>query len=116
MRIDYDMIRNLLIKIEDISDGDTDFYLAYFYDSQGEKDRIKIRYHLKYLADAGLIECTDTRDAIIDITPYGRNYLYSVLDASIWEKTKKKIQPLGSVTLSTVVQVASSFILKELGL
>ena len=114
MKLDYDLIRNLLLRIEEDSDGHTNFSLFYFFEAFPEVDKASIDYHLKYLYDAGFVE--GSRDFIIDITPYGREYLDSIRDKNIWENTKKKFQPLGTVTFSVISDIAKSLVLKQLGL
>lgn len=116
MKLDYDLIRGLLIIIEEDTDGYRNFYPEYFCHKLPDGTPIQIRYHLKYLLDARLIEGTYTCDAIIDITPLGRDYLDHVRNDTVWEKTKKKLQPLGTVPLSVVSQVAASCISSLLGL
>ena len=71
---------------------------------------------IKKSKDARLIEGTYTRDAIIDITPLGRDYLDHVRNDTVWGKTKKNLQPLGTVPLSVVSQVTASCISSLLGL
>ena len=45
-----------------------------------------------------------------------REYLDTIRDKNIWEDTKKKFHPLGSVTFSVISDIAKSLILKQLGL
>ena len=114
MKLNYDLIRTLLLHIEDVTDGHTCFHSEYFYMEFPDINPNTLEYHLKYLFDAGLIE--GKGGFVLDITPFGREYLDTIRDNSIWEKTKAKFQPLGSVTLSVISDIASSFIAKQLGL
>ena len=114
MKLNYDLIRDLLLQIEADSDGYINFLRNYFFEAFPEVDKAVIDYHLKYLYDAGFIE--GSRDFIIDIPPYGREYLDTIRDKNIWEDTKKKFHPLGSVTFSVISDIAKSLILKQLGL
>lgn len=114
MKLNYDIIRDLLLKIEEITDGNKNFSPIYFFKEFSETEETVIAYHLKYLFDAGLVEGSE--GYVIDITPFGRNYLDSIRNHTIWEETKSKIQPLGSVTLSVVSEIAKSLILSKLGL
>lgn len=114
MRLNHDLIRQLLLRIEDIADGCTNFPLQYFIEEFPEYSQKDVNYHIKFLSDAGLIESHEAY--VIDITPYGRNYLDSIRNNSIWENTKEKIQPLGSVALSVISDIGLSLIKKQLGL
>lgn len=114
MKLNYDLIRDLLLKIEEITNGYRNFSPAYFFKKFPETEEPIIAYHLKYLSDAGLIEGSEGH--VIDITPFGRNYLDNIRNHTVWEETKSKIQPLGSVTLSVISEIAKSLILSKLGL
>lgn len=115
MKLDYDLIRGILLYIENVADESTTIHIDFICEQFKEIESPKVRYHVKYLRDANFIE--HQRDVhIIDITPSGRDYLNSVRDNSVWEETKKKFQPLGTVTLSVVSEIAKSLILNRLGL
>lgn len=116
MKLDYDLLRSLLLTIEEEADGYRNLSIEYFTQGIPDADFIKVRYHLKYLIDANLIEGAYEQDIIMDITPTGRNYLDHIRDDSIWENTKARLHPLASVPLSIVSQVAASCISKVLGL
>lgn len=114
MKLNHDLIRELLLHIEEISDGNTNFPSNYFLKPLRHYPERFVTYHLKFLLDAGLIE--GKNGYITDITPYGRNYLDNIRNETIWIKTKNRLQPVGSVTLSVISEVAKSFILSKLGL
>ena len=114
MRLNYDLIRLLLLFIEKEADGNKGFLPDDFTAAFSKESPQVIKYHLKYLTDAGLIE--SVRGYIFDITPRGREYLDNIRDASIWENTKKRFQPLGSVALDVISSIAKSLISSKLGL
>lgn len=114
MKLDHDLIRALLLLIEDESDGFKGFILDDFIKAFPNENPNAINYHLKYLVDAGLIE--KIRAYFVDITPRGRSYLDNIRNPSIWETTKQKFHPLGSVTLEVISEIAKSAILSRLGL
>lgn len=116
MKLNYDLIREILFKIEEISDGWTNyesqsFVKEYFPEYQNNI----VLYHLKYLRHSNLIEPMDS-DWIIDLTPQGHEYLNNIRTDTAWNQVKTKIQPLGSVALSVVAEVAKSLALSKLGL
>lgn len=115
MKLDYDLIREMLLFIEGETNGVDDLQLQDFQEKFSDRKPYILSYHMKYLADAGLVEEIDER-VIIDITPYGRDYLNSVRDDSRWAKVKKKLQPVGTVALDVVQSVGKAFLLKDLGL
>ena len=118
MKLDYDLIREILVVIEDISDGSVNFttdgiWKDYF---QNRCQTEVFRYHVKYLRDCGFIEPSNNSGYIIDITPYGREYLDNIRDDTIWEKTKEKVKPLGNVTLDVISEIAKSLVMTYFGL
>lgn len=115
MKLDYDLIRNLLIEIEDISDGQINYFPQYFYNKFSNLPENTVWYHLKYLSDINFIECSSSL-VVIDISPYGRDYLNSIRDENIWNKTNTLSQSLGQVTLSVISEIATSLIKRTLGL
>lgn len=122
MRLDHDLIRNLLFHIEEITDALEIYTVSNLYESYQEYSYTIFRYHIKYLYDIGFIEASNDFDdcidkiEIIDITPLGRDFLDAIRDNTVWEKTKKKFQPLGSVAISVISDLATSFLRNKLGL
>ena len=115
MKLDYELIRNLLLTIECESDGFENFTFPHYARAFSDYPAKTVAYHIKYLLDAGYVEGEYHR-YISDITPIGRDYLNSIRDPGIWEKVKARIHPLGSVALDIVSDVGKSFICEQLGL
>lgn len=115
MKIDYELVRQLLLKIELSADGHRVFSNMDFFVCFPDENQVKVDYHLKYLLDSGLVE-GDNTICIVDITPYGREYLDNIRDDSVWKSVKERIHKLDSVALPVVSKVAESIVLKALGL
>jgi hypothetical protein len=118
LKLDFDLIREILIVIEDISDGSANFATDGIWE-ENFQNRCCLevyRYHVKYLRDCGFIEPSGNSSCIIDITPRGREYLDNVRNDTIWSKTKEKVKPLGNVTIDVISEVAKSLALNYLGL
>lgn len=116
MKLNYDLIREILFKIEEISDGCTNYESQSFVEECfPEYQNNVVFYHLKYLRQSNLIEPMDSA-WIIDLTPQGHEYLNNIRTDTAWNQVKAKIQPLGSVALSVVAEVAKSLALSKLGL
>lgn len=113
MKLDYDFLREILLVLEDITDGHKNYTKQNICDYFPSVDRVKTLYHLKYLDDVGF---TDGGNGfILDITPTGRNYLNAVRNDTVWESTKEIIQKWGSsVALSVISSVADSLVRKSL--
>lgn len=115
MKLDYDLIRNLLLEIENVTDGDIYYTPKFFYEKFPNIDQKVVWYHLKYLSDINFVQCNRNYD-IYDISPSGRDYLNSIRDEKIWNKTRTISHSLGQVALSIVSDVATSLIKRSLGL
>jgi hypothetical protein len=113
LRIDYDLLREILLVVEDVTDGRTNYPYSYI-SSALEYDEAVIWYHLKYLRDTYYIEAGN--GFFIDITPLGRAYLDSVRDETVWAKVKDKMQVVKSVPLEVVKEVATNAVQNLLGL
>ncbi len=115
IKLNHDLIRNLLLKIEEISDGKNKISYEHLHKNLQNYNGLELSYHLKYLRESNFIQPAGDFH-ILDITPIGRNYLDNIRNNSIWGNTKAKFQPLESVTFSVITEIAKSLTLKALGL
>ena len=118
MKLDYELVRQLLFFIEDKADA---IHVINLFDCVSALPDIKrdvIYYHLKYLVDAHLAEGRMTRDEkfILDITPLGREYLDNIRDDNIWSDIKHNFQQFNQLSLDLLSDIGRSLILKSLGL
>lgn len=114
MKLNYDLIRDTLIAIEEISDGHLNFDSSYLKEKHylSDYDLPTIEYHVNQLSQGGYIQTVN--GYIIDLTFEGHQYLANIRSDKIWTKTKNVIKPLGNIALSIVSDVAKKIILKEL--
>ncbi len=112
MRIDYDLLREILLVIEDITDGHTNYTYETISNSI-QADPQKVWYHIKYLRDTAYIEAAN--GFFIDITPIGRAYLDSVRDDSVWGSVKEQMKPVKTMPLDVVKSVATKVVLNLIG-
>lgn len=122
MKRDLDLIRDILLIIEDKSIPGSPLR-----NSEFEKLNTNLEtffYHLQLLDDAGFIEanlqegCTGfLAFQVFRLTNDGCEYLDSVRDPKIYESIKKKTASLAnSVSLEIVKQIGTSLILTKLNL
>lgn len=117
MRLDYDLIREILLKVEESADGERGIEINSFIAVMfPDKDRQRIRYHLKYLRSARLVEPFHDDLMVSDLSPAGHEYLNNIRTETAWKQVKEKVQPLGSVALSVVAELAKKIALSKLGL
>lgn len=117
MRLNYDLIRDIMLKIEFETDGHSNISptgLAEEYFNNYDLD--VILYHIKYIRDAELIEpASDT--IILDLTPNGHEFLNNIRSASIWKATKEKVySAASSVSLALLVECAKRAAASSIGL
>ena len=118
MRRDLDVIRDLLLEIEQFT-GYTNYSKRMVNDT---RDFNMTAFHLMILVDNGFIEATMTTPPtkkrgpeyiISRITSSGCDYLDNIRDKSIWDKTKTKLGSLGETASLEVVKITSGAIIKE---
>lgn len=121
MKRDMDLVRRLLFYIEENQENEPLQSGEINIDGHEEG---AIGYHLKIMADGGLIDAQDitTFDSVSydffirNITWYGHEFLDSVRDDGLWTRTKEALKPVGSASLSVVMNLAASLLNKQLGL
>lgn len=121
MKRDSDLIRDILLKIEE-NDSD-EMYVEDLITA--EYDGKKISYHIQLLLDAGYIGAIPIRTLgqpyaqfiINRLTMKGCDYLDNVRDDKVWQETKNIVlKSVGSASLEIVKNVAISVITKFIGI
>ncbi|TKI65605.1 DUF2513 domain-containing protein [Lysinibacillus mangiferihumi] len=118
MKLNHDLIRDLLLAIEEISNGHANFYIETIAQEHlPQYDFEEVEYHNMQLAQAGLIKVANKNSHyVLDLTWDGHQYIASIREQSIWNKTKTVVQPFGVVTLDVIKDVATKFIAKSIGI
>lgn len=119
MKLDYDLIRDLLFITEENSDGESPLKDELYLSKLNEKSKARlIRYHLKFLHDVDYIQCKLTIKNIyrpIDITPKGRSYLDSIRNDNVWTKVKTTFtEKVGDVPFDIIKAIATNIIMDML--
>lgn len=122
MKRDLDLLRNILLKIEESGSEISPLSIEDFLKLNANPEIIS--YHLYLLDNAGFINVAFT-DQLYDTTNYfvttltmsGCDYLDAVRDAGIWHSTKEKLQTFGGVAAVEVVKaLAISIMQAKLGI
>jgi hypothetical protein len=118
MERDWDLIREILIRLEEKSDVKGGLQLK----DWPEGIRPKVSYHVELMIDGGLVEgfVSKTLDlgpddfAIFRLTWNGHDFLNSIKNNTVWEKVKKVLVSKGiSATIEIAKAIASKIILNE---
>lgn len=122
MKRDLDLIRDMLIKIEDLTPS-KEMELEDFSDLSSDKD--KLYYHFELITDNNFISynsipCMGAKYNLFTInrlTSQGHDYLDSIRDPEIYKETKSKIGSLvKSCSLAVFQATAESIIKSQLGI
>jgi DNA-binding transcriptional ArsR family regulator len=117
MKRDMDLIRELLLKLED---GHLDGNLySVKPDGLGIEGRSydELSYHLMQLIDAGLLDGErelSGQFVVRNITWKGHEFLDSIRDPKIWAKTKEGAFAAGGFTLDLLSDLAKGFLKKQI--
>jgi Hypothetical protein (DUF2513) len=120
MKRDMDLIRELLLKFESwpmergdvvhVTPEDTEFS-ALGHSAQ------EIEYHVNLLLEAGMIDSPTQSNVGIyfrGISWQGHDFLDSVRDPKIWERTKRGAEAAGGFTIDLLKDLATGFVRKQI--
>jgi hypothetical protein len=115
MRLNPDILRDLLLKIEE--DYPAKSGKLTFPDLKGTSEE-EVAYHCLLAWEAGFIEAIDITTfahhfrmmAPRRLTFGGSEYLSNIRDPLVWKKTKEGAQKIGSVSVETISELAKGFI------
>lgn len=116
MKLDYDLIRELLLIVEDITDGKQHIFPDTIITRlQDDKKKYLVEYHLKYLSEVHFIQYikgkVHGRYYVLDITPIGRSYLDNIRNDTIWSEIKSKFSVVaGDISINIMAEVAKRVI------
>lgn len=121
MKRDIELVRKLLLYIEE--NFTYDVLHSSLIELEGYSAQ-EIGYHLKLMADGGLIDTmgggsTDSRTyecGINGMTPYGHDFLDSVRDEGVWSNVKAALKPVGWASFEVIKNLAVAQASKMLGL
>ena len=123
MKRDMDLIRDLLIGIENDSRfNGLEFIVPDTNDNLGvigvtHHSLEEIAYHLELLIEAGLVKGdigARSIPAVSRLTWDGHEFVANIRDASIWGKTKERLRDLPDVGLAVIGEIAKAEIKKFL--
>lgn len=120
MKRDLDLIRDILLDVENWNQPQPIFLEGMSYEG---KNKQEIGYQIDLLKDTGYIDArivkggqgvTYETAAILRMTMAGHEYLESVRNPEVWKKTKTTLEKVGGGAALDVVKDIASKILAEL--
>lgn len=112
MKRDMDLIRELLLEIEEKHDG-SGYQVNLDYTNYPKKTEDEILYHLVLLNEVGFIECANDfrQNGIIrNLHWAGHDFLDSIRDDKIWAQTKEGASSAGGFTVDILRDLAKGLI------
>lgn len=126
MKLNYDCIRDILLTVEEIPNRKDELILANFksYKKLSKYNEEEIQYNaLKLLQEEYVIgeeasgNNTTTVLFLTDLTWSGHELLNDIRSETVFNQTKEKIiKSVGSASLTIFQQLASTIVLKTLGI
>ncbi len=118
MKRDMDLIREILLQVEQSTD------VSRLEIEVGDIDKIVIGYHQHIIIDAGLAEGVDQTNLgdtnpqakIASLTWKGHEFLDAARDPSTWENAKDRAGKVGGVSLQVMTSILTELIKEKLGL
>jgi repressor of nif and glnA expression len=113
MKRDWEIIRRILIQLEDL--GDTRSTLM--PEDVAGYDAEAVSYHMKLMQEAGLIEgrCVDAMQGLrcwaTRLTWAGHEFLDRVRDQQLWNRVKSTVREKGLELSFDVIKVAANMII-----
>ncbi len=112
MKRNWDMIRDILTKLEEFSNEEGRFNLSRF----SQDKHVEISYHMELLIEAGLVNGQMSEEFgpgpedffVNRLTWQGHEFLDAIRNDTVWQKTKKTFLSQGiSMTFDLVKSFAS---------
>ena len=125
MKLDYDCVRNIMLSIESLEQGQclndancSAFPLLQKYSSE------KVNYTIERLLEAGYIPNYRVTKLpyggvyydIDSLTWEGHQYLDCIRNNDVWDKTRKKVSLFDGVPFKIMIAIAKELISDKLGL
>jgi Hypothetical protein (DUF2513) len=122
MKRDMDLIRELLLKLEalEVSPGEIEEDIPLEMVEVSGFTNEQLAHHLRMLANGGFIEPNPEMPVSTwifkfrRITWKGHDFLDSVREQKIWEKTKKGAEAAGGFTVELLKDLAKGFVKKQI--
>lgn len=141
MKLNVDCIRDLLLIIEEeqtmqkidlsllggtgISNTGSvqPMYSSYFLSHEKLKSYSPddIFYSIKQMGEDGLLNVEILRQSgtpqiysIVDITPYGHEFIANLRSSSVWEKVKSALKTVSGASIPVIAKLATETMLKQL--
>ncbi len=118
MRLNPDCVRDILLVVEELSDGqhgiDFDFHQPVSYERLSKYSNNELWYHVRQCDMSGYFtpvswylsgDC-----AIFDLSPKGHQFIADIRSDSVWNKVKSNAAKIGVFSLNALAQIATGVV------
>ena len=126
MKRDLDLIREIMLVLEDKMEYDKKFQSAHLIEVIQDKtlSAEKLAYHVGLLVENDFIKAKEYRhqsgeptDYLINtITSQGQDFIDTIRQDITWNKIKEKASNIGGFTLSLLVDIGKEYLKKQIGI
>lgn len=113
MKRDWDLIRDILIRVEDLPPGDC------LQLSESEVDRVEDE-HFYLLYEAGFLSADFMRDVrgvafgvVVGLTWQGHDLLSSIRDEGVWSNVKQRALSVGGQMSIEILKTIATYVAKQ---
>lgn len=115
MRRDWELIRRILLTLEEQETAHASVSPVHFPDTPAER----VSYHIKLLIDAGYVEGTCNRSAPLfcmarTLTLAGHEFLDQTRSSTVWNRTLKLLQEKGVDLSFETIKLGVGHVLAEM--
>ncbi len=110
MRRDDELLRQLLVRIEDHDD----WIFHHYVDSGSSDEHVTQYYHLQLLADAGLLEETGKHGGNFRMKSQGYDFLEAIRSEAGWGRVKSLAGKAATSGVEVLVQVAKEMVQQQI--
>ena len=104
MNINYDLLREVLIKANETFNGFQQNSNIFVNNQFGKAKKNDVNFHLTVLIQSRILEgkITGTIDVKQVSVPYGYDFLQTIKNNEVWEAVKEKLNPIDECPLHLV--------------
>lgn len=125
MKRDLDLIRKIMLTLEDKMEYGKNFKSATLFEIMREESLTieKLSYHVGLLVEGGLIKAKEYKyqsgeptDYLINtITSQGHDFIDTIRQNTTWNQIKEKAHEIGGFSISLLIDIGKEYLKKQIG-
>lgn len=110
MQRDDDYLRELMLEME----ASPDWLHVSALAIHSSQEQLRKHYHMRLLADAGMLEESGRSGGVFRITNTGHDFLAMIRKNENWEATKETARQLGGASIQMLYRIAEGLVRQKL--